>query len=73
MTSPAAIIVRTAPIGSTTPDSAPYRNAFHVPTPSDFNGREIIAPSGKFWIAIPRESTTAPVRAICVLPAAQPA
>ena len=46
--SPAARIVRIAPIGSTIPESTPPKNAFGFPVPSARSGMEIIAPSGKF-------------------------
>ena len=46
-------IVIIAPIGSTTPENAPYINAFVLLIPSLFNGIDIIAPSGKFCMAIP--------------------
>ena len=42
-----------AAIGSTTPLKKPYKNALNLEIPSSFKGIEIIAPSGKFWIAIP--------------------
>ena len=48
-------------MGSTIPERLPYRNAFPLLTPSARKGREIIAPSGKFWIAMPRASASAPV------------
>ena len=34
---------------------------------------EMIAPSGKFWMAMPSESASAPADVICVLPERQPA
>ena len=40
--------VITAPIGSTTPESMPPRNARPLRSPSALSGMEIIAPSGKF-------------------------
>lgn len=46
-------IVIIAPIGSTKPDNVPSKNAFFLDIPSLFSGIEIIAPSGKFCIAIP--------------------
>ena len=48
ITSCAARIVSTAPIGSTTPESTPPRNAFPLLSPSALSGMDIIAPSGKF-------------------------
>lgn len=46
ITSCAARIVSTAPIGSTTPESTPPRNAFPLLSPSALRGIDIIAPSG---------------------------
>ena len=43
--------------GSTTPDKNPNRKDFPFDSPSSFKGIEIIAPSGKFWIAIPIDNT----------------
>ena len=62
-----------APIGSTIPDNAPYKNAFVFDMPSLFSGIEIIAPSGKFWIAIPIAKANAPAIVIPVLPKIVPA
>jgi len=45
--------VKKANIGSTTPDRKPNRNAFILLKPPSLSGIDIIAPSGKFWIAIP--------------------
>ena len=48
------------PIGSTKPDNTPYTKVFHFGIPSALNGIDTIAPSGKFWIAIPRAKASAP-------------
>ena len=48
ITSCAARSVSTAPIGSTTPESTPPRNALLLLSPSARSGMEMIAPSGKF-------------------------
>ena len=48
ITSCAARSVSTAPIGSTTPESTPPRNALPLLSPSARSGIEMIAPSGKF-------------------------
>lgn len=57
-----------APIGSTTPESTPPAKARPLPAPSARRGREIMAPSGKFWMAMPRDSASAPAAEICALP-----
>lgn len=59
--------------GSTTPDKAPYKNDFPLLFPSLLSGIEMMAPSGKFWIAIPRDRAKAPATESVVLPAAAPA
>lgn len=58
-TSPESSTVRMAARGSTAPERVPSRNALPLPIPEERSGREIIAPSGKFWIAMPRESASA--------------
>ena len=58
----------TGAIGSTIPESTPPKNAFGFPVPSARSGMEIIAPSGKFWIAIPSDSASAPINVICTFP-----
>ena len=73
MTSCAARIVSTALIGSTTPESTPPANALALLSPSARRGIEMIAPSGKFWMAMPRDSASALAAVICVLPARNPA
>ncbi len=47
-TMPINATVRPALIGSTIPDSTPYKNAFGLLSPCIFSGIEIIAPSGIF-------------------------
>ena len=71
--SDAARMVSTAPMGSTAPDSTPSRKAFPLSLPSARRGMEIIAPSGKFWIAIPRASASAPPAVISADPESSPA
>ena len=66
--SPAARIVITAPIGSTIPDKTPPIKAFVLLIPSERSGMDMIAPSGKFWIAIPSDSASAPISVICAFP-----
>ena len=53
-------IVTTAAMGSTSPDAAPHAKAFVRLRPSLCRGKEIIAPSGMFCIAIPVDSASAP-------------
>ena len=43
-------------MGSTTPESTPYQNVFALGIPSALRGMETIAPSGKFWRAMPNAS-----------------
>ena len=45
---PDAIMVRSAPIGSTIPEKKPYKNAFGLLIPSFSIGTDIAAPSGIF-------------------------
>ena len=66
-------IVRSAAIGSTIPDSVPIMNDFVFVYPSPFNGIDIIAPSGKFCIAIPIERASAPAYVIPAFPDINPA
>ena len=65
---PAIRIVMNPPTGSTTPESTPHMNAFFLLMPSPHNGIDIIAPSGKFCIAIPIARTIA---AVAVIPESQ--
>ena len=60
---PAIRIVMNPPTGSTTPESTPHMNAFFLLMPSPHNGIDIIAPSGKFCIAIARA-----IAAVAVIP-----
>ena len=52
-------IVRSPATGSTMPDSIPLKNALPLLIPLAANGMEIIAPSGRFCIAIPIANTNA--------------
>ena len=54
-----SISMRNAPTGSTMPDSMPYAKAFGFPTAS-LRGRDMMAPSGKFCMAIPTDNARAP-------------
>ena len=69
ITSCAARIVTTAPIGSTTPESTPPAKALPLLSPSARRGIEMMAPSGKFWMAMPRDRGPALAAVICALPA----
>ena len=46
------------------PDSTPPQNARPFFIPSARSGIEMMAPSGKFWMAMPRESASAPAAVI---------
>ena len=48
----------TAPTGSTAPHNVPARNALGRDMPLAVNGSDTTAPSGTFWMAMPRESAT---------------
>ena len=65
--------VRAPESTSTAPESTPIRKVFCFGIPSARRGMETIAPSGKFWIAIPRASASAPAAVIPVSPARKPA
>ena len=67
-TSPAAQMVNSAPTGSTAPDSVPAQKARPRLIPSAFSGIEIMAPSGKFCMAMPRDSASAPIAVMDALP-----
>ena len=56
---PINIIVINAAIGSTAPDKTPNTNVFSFLIPHCLNGKDIMAPSGKFCIAIPIDSAIA--------------
>ena len=66
-------IVRSPASGSTMPERTPYQHAFPLGRPFERSGMEIIAPSGKFWIAIPSASASAPASVMSAEPEAQPA
>ena len=66
-------MVSTAPMGSTTPERTPSRKARPLGIPSARRGREMMAPSGKFWMAMPRDSARAPAAVIWALPERYPA
>lgn len=68
-----AMIVSTAPMGSTMPETTPPANAFLLLIPSARSGIEMIAPSGKFWIAMPRDNAKALAAVICAFPERKPA
>ena len=72
-TSPAARMVSRAPMGSTMPEATPPAKARSFPAPSARRGMEMMAPSGKFWMAMPRDSTSAPMAVISPSPARYPA
>ena len=55
-------------MGSTIPERVPQRKAFDLLMPSARRGMEIMAPSGKFWMAMPRERASAPAAVICAFP-----
>ena len=61
-------IVSIAAIGSTIPDSVPIINDVVFLYPSLFSGIDIIAPSGKFCIAIPIDRASAPAYVIPAFP-----
>ena len=50
-----------APRGSIIPDRIPSRNALLLLIPPLARGMDMIAPSGKFCIAIPRDKAKAPL------------
>ena len=62
-----------AEIGSTMPDNAPKPKARLRVRPSPRSGREIIAPSGIFCIAIPTANAVAAAMLMPVLPVSAPA
>ena len=66
-------IAITADIGSTIPERVPYKKALPLEIPSAFKGIDIIAPSGKFCMAIPTASTIAPAIVILAFPIKAPA
>jgi len=52
-------IVKKPNIGSTIPDKEPIKNALCFEKPLLFKGKERMAPSGKFCIAIPMDKAKA--------------
>ena len=60
-------IANTANSGSTIPDRLPYINDFNLLIFLAWSGMDIIDPSGKFWIAIPKASANAPAKVIVEL------
>ena len=73
ITNCAANMVSTAPMGSTTPDSTPPKKARPFFIPSARSGMETIAPSGKFWMAMPSDNASAPAAVMGTLPERYPA
>ena len=69
----AARMVNRAAMGSTAPDSTPSRKARPLPAPSARRGMDTMAPSGKFWMAMPRDRARAPARVTSPSPASQAA
>ena len=67
--SEARIMVRTAPIGSTTPEANPIRKDLKRLSPSEASGIDIMLPSGKFCMAIPTDRITAEAAVIPASPA----
>ena len=55
------------------PDSVPSTNALARPSPLAASGSEMIAPSGKFWIAMPSDSASAAPSERSAPPVSQPA
>ena len=62
-------MVITAATGSTAPERTPYQNVFDLDIPSPLKGIDTMAPSGKFWIAIPIANAKAPAALTRLLPA----
>ena len=63
----------TPPMGSTMPLSAPTPKAFQRLLPAARNGIEMMAPSGTFWMAIPKERARAPAVVMPAPPFSAPA
>ena len=53
-------------MGSTIPERVPQRKAFDLLMPSARRGMEIMAPSGKFWMAMPRERECTGSSDLCI-------
>ena len=66
-------MVISAATGSTAPESTPIAKVFLFAIPSASKGMETIAPSGKFWIAMPSDSVSAAAAVIPDEPASSPA
>ena len=58
----------TAPTGSTAPLNEPITNDFHFELPAARMGMEMMAPSGTFWMAIPKETAMALASEIFEMP-----
>ena len=65
--------VTAAASGSTTPEATPPAKARGRDPPSARRGRETMAPSGKFWMAMPSERASAPAAEISAPPVSIPA
>ena len=61
-------MVSAAPMTSTMPERMPSAKAFDFFMPSATSGRDTMAPSGKFCMAMPRERASAPAAVISALP-----
>ena len=72
-TSPATITVSAPKTGSTAPERTPSKNDLGLLFPSANSGMEMIAPSGKFWIAIPSAKASAPPAVMFEEPESSPA
>ena len=66
-------IISRPPTGSTTPLNEPIRKDFQRLLPAARIGIAMIAPSGMFWIAIPIDIASAPIRDISACPPCVPA
>ena len=62
-----------APTGSTAPLNEPITNDFHFELPAARIGMEMMAPSGTFWMAIPKATATALANEIFEVPFSAPA
>ena len=67
------LVMPTPKTSSTSPDRLPKRKARHLLMPSCLRGSEIAAPSGKFCMAMPSESASAPMAVIPASPESHPA
>ncbi len=66
-------MVSMAANGSTTPERTPYRKARPFPVPSARSGMEMMAPSGKFCRAMPRDRASVPAAVMPLFPDIHPA